>query len=146
MFIDKNPKILQKMKENHFLCPTCRGQLIPNNKIVLSAQKENGERGLILIDPTLGEYSAISHKNFNLSDGEHLKVFCPICHADLSEKSNPEDLAKVVMINGEKEETYVIFSIIVGKKCTYKVYGNRIEIFGSDADMHINFWGEEVNY
>jgi len=49
LFIDNNTKILQKMKENHFLCPTCRGQLIPNNKIVLSAQKENGERGLILI-------------------------------------------------------------------------------------------------
>lgn len=134
------------MKENDFLCPQCRGQLKPNNKIVFSVKTKNGSVGLMLLSPHLGEYSVVKHKLFKLNDGEHLEVYCPICHENLGDQHEHKDLAKVLMINGEDKEYEIVFSLIVGQKCTYKVLGEDMEPFGEDADEYFNFWGEAPTY
>lgn len=134
------------METNDFLCPECRGQLRPSNKIILSAKNHKRKVGLILLSPQLGEYSVVHHDTFEMVEGEHLDIFCPICHADLGSFHEDKNLAKVIMIDRENVEYDILFSEIVGQKCTYKVHGDIVEAFGADASIYTNFWGETPRY
>lgn len=134
------------METNDFICPACRGHLRPSNKIILSAKNHKGKVGLILLSPELGEYSVVHHKSFEMVEGEHIDIFCPVCHADLGSLHEDKNLAKVNMIDEENVEYDILFSEVVGRKCTYKIHGDMVEAFGADANIHTNFWGETPRY
>src|SRR5512138_3680990 len=109
------------MKPNDFLCPYCRGHLMPHTKIILSARKASGKRGLILFSPRLGEYDVIVHHTFRLEGGEHIDMLCPLCHANLTDQTINKNLARIKMIDSDGMEYDIYFSEIVGEKCTYKI-------------------------
>lgn len=134
------------MKEKNFLCPNCRSQLVPNKKIVLIARPESGHAGLLLLSPKLGEYTATTHSAFTLHDGQKVDISCPVCHADLGDYKDNKNLARVIMIDEDGKEYDIVFSEIIGEKCTYKIHGEEIESFGEDAGLYVNFWGEEPRY
>ena len=134
------------MKENNFLCPQCRSQLVPNKKIVLLAKLPDGEQGLLLLSPILGEYSATTHAAFNVNAGDKVDIFCPVCHADLGDYHDDQNLAKVIMIDDREEEYDIIFSEIIGQRCTFKIHGEEMEKYGEDADIYTNYWGEAPKY
>lgn len=134
------------MKENNFLCPKCRAQLVPNKKIVLLAKPSEGPSGLLLLSPKLGEYSATTHSAFKLKDGDKVDISCPVCHADLGDYMNNQNLARVIMVDENGEEYDIVFSEIIGQHSTYKIHGEDIERFGEDADLYTNFWGEAPKY
>jgi hypothetical protein len=134
------------MENNDFICPHCQGQIRPSNKIILSARTHDNQTGLILLSPELGEYSVVKHGSLTLTDGEHIDVFCPICHADLGAYHEDKDLAKVIMIDREGLEFDIVFSEVVGRKATYKVRGDMVEAFGEDSNIHTNFWGATPKY
>ena len=134
------------MENNEFLCPYCRGYLKANTKIILTARRENGDRGLILFSPKLGEYDIKKHKTLPLREGEHIDILCPLCHANLTDQTISKRLARIIMIDEKGEESQVYFSEIVGMKCTYKIQGGKIEAFGEDADHFRNYWGEAPAY
>ena len=134
------------MIENNFLCPKCRSQLVPNKKIVLLAKPSSGDSGLLLLSPKLGEYTATTHAAFKLSAGEKVDIFCPVCHEDLGDYKDHQNLARVIMVDARGEEYDIIFSEIIGQRCTYKVQGDKIESFGEDAEIYTNFWGEAPKY
>ena len=135
------------MKANDFLCPYCRGHLMPNQKVILSARKSSGKRGIILFNPQLGEYDVMAHHTFKLEEGEHLDILCPLCHANLTDQTINNNLAKIKMIDTSGCESEIYFSEIVGEKCTYKISPDRkVESFGQDADDYQNFWGAEPKY
>lgn len=134
------------MKENNFLCPKCRSQLVPNKKIVLLAKLSNGSAGLLLLSPILGEYSATTHYAFQVSAGDKVDISCPICHEDLGDYKDNQNLACVIMIDDRDEEYDIVFSEIIGQRCTFKIQGGKIESYGEDADIYTNFWGETPKY
>jgi hypothetical protein len=135
------------MKANDFLCPYCRGHLMANTKVILAARKESGTRGLILFNPQLGEYDVIVHHTFKLSEGEHLDMLCPLCHANLTDQTISRNLAKIKMIDDSGKEFDIYFSEIFGEKCTYKISGDKkIEIYGEDAGDYQNYWGATPRY
>lgn len=134
------------MENNEFKCPYCNGQLKAHTKIILSARKPNGQRGLILFNPQLGEYDIITHNTFNLSEGEHLDMLCPLCHANLTDQTVNKNLAKILMIDEKGNESQIYFSEIVGTKSTYKVRGKDVQAFGKDAGEYLNYWGVEPRY
>ena len=134
------------MRENNFLCPKCRCQLVPNKKIVVLAKPSKGPSGLLLLSPELGEYSATTHSAFKLSEGEKVDIFCPACHADLGDYKDHKNLARVIMVDDRGEEYDIVFSEIIGQRCTYKVQGEEVESFGEDADLYTNFWGVAPKY
>ena len=134
------------MKEHHFICPKCRSQLVPNKKIVLLAKPSKGPAGLLLLSPKLGEYSAATHSAFKLSEGEKVDIFCPVCHQDLGDYKDHQNLARVIMIGEHGEEYDIVFSEIIGQRCTYKIHGGKIESYGEDAEIYTNFWGEAPRY
>jgi hypothetical protein len=134
------------MIENNFLCPKCRSQLVPNKKIVLLAKPSSGDSGLLLLSPKLGEYTATTHAAFQLSEGDKVDIFCPVCHADLGDYKDHQNLARVIMVDARGEEYDIVFSEIIGQRCTYKIHGDKIESFGEDAEIYTNFWGEAPKY
>jgi len=134
------------MENQDFICPYCRGQLKPNVKITLSARKKDGNRGMILLSPKLGEYDILHHPGFTIDEGEHLDLLCPVCHANLTDHSIHKNLAKIIMLDEKGDEYLIYFSEIMGMKCTYKVQGDKIEAFGEDADEYRNYWGETPRY
>ena len=133
------------MKENNFLCPKCRAQLVPNKKIVLLAKPSEGPSGLLLLSPQLGEYSATTHSAFKVNKGDKVDIFCPVCHADLGYHDD-QNLAKIIMVDDRGEEYDIVFSEIIGQRCTYKIHGEEIEKYGEDAEIYTNYWGEAPKY
>ena len=134
------------MDNNDFLCPYCRGHLKPNVKIILSARKNDGTRGIVLFNPQLGKYDVINHTTFPLVEGELLDILCPLCHANLTDQSISKNLAKILMIDPKGIEYDIYFSEVVGMKCTYKIQGEEVEAFGEDAEEYRNYWGVAPRY
>lgn len=129
-----------------FLCPYCKGHLKANTKIILSARKRDGSRGIILFNPKLGAYDIIKHRTFRLEQGEQLDILCPLCHANLTDHTVSNNLAKILMIDENGTECSIYFSEIVGEKCTFKISQGSIESYGDDADAYQNFWGAVPRY
>ncbi len=129
------------MKQNEYICPKCNGFLKVNIKIIFVAKKDNGKKGLILLNPELGDYKRIAHSTFELKDGEHLSFLCPICHSDLSANEISKNLARIIMIDKEGTEYKILFSEVQGEKCTYRICKKEIEAFGEDSSTYMNYFG-----
>ncbi len=124
--------------KNDYKCPYCRGILKAKNSVILSARKQNGERGLILLSPQIGNYSVRKHSSFSLTEGERLDLYCPICHANLMAQNYHENLARLVRIDEFGEESIILFSEIVGEHCTFIIQGKKVERYGDDST---NYFG-----
>jgi len=131
--------------ERTFYCPSCHGQLLVNDRIILSAQNVHGQRGLILLTPDLGDYRALKHPDFKIKEGEHIDFFCPICHVNLIVEKNDKKFTRIMMLELE-DEYEVLFSQIAGEKSTYVIGDQSVRAFGEDSDENTNFWGETPNY
>ena len=132
--------------KNDYLCPKCKNKLNIGGNIVFTTKKENGEKGLILLSQKVGDYTIIHHPAYKYSHGEHLKFFCPICHTNLEAVDVNKSLAKIIMVNEDKQESEIYFSEIIGEKCTYKITDSEIEAFGDHSAQYINFFGEMPRY
>ena len=129
-----------------FICPHCRGHLKPSETIIFSVKTRDGRNGLLLLSPKLGEYTILKHSSFKLREGEHLEFYCPMCHNSLSSLDEHINLAKIFMLDQNGKVSEIIFSKIVGEKCTYRLAGENIEPFGPDAREYYNYWGEQPEY
>ena len=120
---------------------------MPHTKVILSARKESGKRGIILFNPKLGEYDVHMHHTFKIAEGEHLDMLCPLCHANLTDQTISKNLAKIKMIDGSGNEYDIYFSEIFGEKCTYKISSDKkVEKFGEDSEDYQNYWGATPQY
>jgi len=129
--------------KNDYICPFCRGHLKVKNSVIFSAKKPNGETGLLLLSPEIGDYSVKHHRSFNLLEGEKTDLYCPICHADLMAKNYNSNLARIIRINEFGEENPILISEIVGERCTYVIHGKKVDRFGDDA---MNYFGAGTEF
>jgi hypothetical protein len=110
-----------------YLCKVCRGHLNVKTSIVLAASKTSGpERGLVFLNPELGNYTTTTHPSFSIKEGEEYVYTCPICHSQLN-SAKYKHLVRIIMIDNDKKEFNIYFSGIAGEKCTFKIRGNKIE-------------------
>ena len=59
-----------------FLCKACRGVLNVKTSIVLAAQNlKNAKRGLVFLNPDIGNYTITTHASFKIIEGELLERF-----------------------------------------------------------------------
>lgn len=124
-----------------YLCPYCKGKLNVNHNIVLSVYTESQNMGLIFLSTELGNYKRTSHPSFQIKEGEHLDIYCPICHANLQAIEFNENLAKVFMTDESQKVYEILFSEIEGEHCTYKLVDTMIESYGEHVDHYVNFFG-----
>lgn len=111
-----------------YLCKVCRGHLNVENSIILAAAKlsNRSQRGLILLNPEIGNYTTTTHPSFQIKKGEEYIYTCPICSAQLNSMKYLH-MVRLVMIDENGAEFNIYFSGIAGEKCTYKIRGNKIE-------------------
>lgn len=130
----------------YYLCPHCKGHLRLANEIIFLTKTKKGESGLVLLSPEIGDYNVIVDPQLNYEPGDHVNFICPICYENLDAAEYGENLAQVIMRDSKDNESTILFSKIVGEKCTYKVEGGKVQSFGTDADTYINFFGETPCY
>jgi RNA polymerase subunit RPABC4/transcription elongation factor Spt4 len=124
-----------------YLCKVCRGLLNVKTSIVLSASKVNSsERGLIFLNPEIGNYLTTTHPSFKIEEGEEYIYTCPICHSQLN-SAKYKNLVRIIMIDDDKKEYNIYFSGIAGEKCTYKIRGNKVEAkTGPDVKIYDKYF------
>jgi hypothetical protein len=124
-----------------YLCKVCRGNLNVKTSIILAAQKVNSnKRGLVYLNPELGNYTSTTHESFQLLKGEEYIYTCPICGAQLNSRKYYH-LVRLVMVDDEGKEFNIYFSDIAGEKCTYKIRGTKIEVVqGPDAKKYDKYF------
>ena len=124
-----------------YLCKVCRGHLNVKTSIILSASKVNGsERGLIYLNPELGNYTTNTHPSFKIEAGEEYIYTCPICHSQLN-SAKYKHLVRIIMIDDSGKEYNIYFSGIAGEKCTFKIRGNKIEAkTGPDVKIYNKYF------
>jgi ribosomal protein L33 len=125
------------MKYNYF-CPACGSVLNVNNNIVLAVQRENNETGLIFLDTVLGNYTKVKNSSLKISEGEIVKLFCPVCHKDLLCLPD-KNLARLMMKDTDGEKLTVLFSVKYGEESTYLVKDKKIEKTFGKHTQRINF-------
>ncbi|MBN1253502.1 MAG: hypothetical protein JXR51_01810 [Bacteroidales bacterium] len=121
---------------NKIICPKCQAVLNPDNNIVLSAKKDDNKWGLVLLSSELGNYTALTHEDFVVKEGEFVEFHCPACHYKLSTVAPDKNLAVFEMIDEEQVNSTIIISAIAGEKCTYKITEGSIESHGKDSEKY----------
>jgi hypothetical protein len=124
-----------------YLCKVCRGHLKVKTSIVLAATKTNTPaRGLIFLNPEIGNYTTTTHPTFQIKEGEEYIYTCPICHSQLN-SAKYNHLVRIIMIDDDGKEYNIYFSGIAGEKCTFKIRGNKVEEKkGPDARMYNKYF------
>ncbi len=121
--------------ETVFKCPNCNSLLNIGEKIVLSAETKKSERGIYMFNSELGNYDAKKSGVTEVTDGDIIDFFCPLCFENL-ESDVHKNLANIVMIDDDKKKFKILFSKIVGEKATYKFGKNHLECFGKNQDTY----------
>lgn len=134
------------MTRNDFLCPSCRGHLRPEDKLIFMGKTRSGQSGFVLLSPHLGEYTIRKHPSFRTREGEHLEFYCPLCHENIATHHEHINLVKIIMLTPDGKESEIVFSRIIGERCTYKIDGKEVEGYGPDSSEYRNFWGEGSDY
>lgn len=111
-----------------YLCKVCRGHLNVKTSIVLSASNisDRSQRGLVYLNPELGNYTSTTHPSFEIREGQEYIYNCPICGAQLNSMKYLH-LVRILMKDEKGKEFNIYFSGIAGEQCTYKIRGTKIE-------------------
>jgi hypothetical protein len=130
-----------------YLCKICRGHLNVKTSIVLAASKlHSSTRGLIFLNPEIGNYTTTTHPSFVIQEGEEYIYTCPICHSQLN-STKYKHLVRLIMIDEKGKEYNIYFSDIAGEKCTYKLRENKVEVkTGPDVETYDKYFDVPEKY
>jgi hypothetical protein len=130
-----------------YVCKICRGCLNVKTSIVLAASKlHSSKRGLIFLNPEIGNYTTTTHPSFQIEEGEEYIYTCPICHSQLN-STKYKHLVRIIMIDENKKEFNIYFSGIAGEKCTYKLRENKVEAkTGPDVKTYDKYFDVPEEY
>lgn len=127
--------------KNEYICPYCRGYLRIGDDIVFAVRTHDHQRGLLLVNPELGNYRYRKHPELDVREGDQLETFCPMCHSNLKAINVNTNLAEVIMLDEAGNESQIYFSEIVGEHVTFKIDDSHMESYGEDTEGYINFFG-----
>jgi hypothetical protein len=131
-----------KKLDHNYACPDCRSFLRVWNNIVFSVKScTEDKRGLLLLNPDLGNYEFISHYNLDFNEMDCLDFFCPVCGINLTASDVNMKLARIIMIDKNEKEYDIYFSRIRGEQSTFKVSnGDIVEKFGKDSSAYVDYF------
>ena len=94
-----------------YLCKVCRGHLNVKTSIILAASKltNRSQRGLIYLNPEIGNYTTTTHPSFQIKEGEEYIYTCPICAAQLNSMKYLH-MVRILMIDDNGKEYNIYFS------------------------------------
>ena len=126
----------------NYLCPDCRSYLRVWNNIIFSVRScSEDKRGLLLLNPQLGNYEFISHHALDFKEMDCLDFFCPVCGFDLKASDVNKNLARVLMTDEDQNEYDVYFSRLRGEQSTFKISnGDIVEKHGKDSSSYVDYF------
>ncbi len=129
----------------NYMCPHCNGFISLDDCVIFSVKTKDFRAGLISLHIQLGNYAVNKHPEFDINPGDEVDLYCPICHTELASDVH-SNLAKIIMIDENRNEFEILFSKIVGEHSTYKIIGETMEIFGDDSAEYIDFINLSSNF
>lgn len=121
-----------------YLCPHCQGTISIENNIVLIGKNKVGEKGIVLLHASPGNYTSKFSTDFTIIEGEKIKFICPVCHHSLSNLKN-DKLAQFILVDDKGVESTLVFSQIYGEKCTYIIQDKEVKkSFGDDFGKYVS--------
>ena len=124
--------------KNQFICPGCTSHLSVGDDIVLSAESQDGRKGLILLHAELGNYTVRHNDHFEVPEGMRFEFYCPVCNIPLASDLN-KNLSRIHMVDPKQQQYEVLFSKIAGEKSTYCLVGENMSMYGEDAGNYVDF-------
>jgi len=103
----------------NYFCPMCKAKLVVEDFLVLAVKSEHNEKGIIFMNPEVGNYDIKLNPDFKMEEGKSYQFYCPACHYDLTDNEK-EHMVKVYMTEDDKEYE-VYFSNMAGVKATYQI-------------------------
>jgi len=133
------------MRRKYF-CPHCRKGLNPGSNVIFLVEHE-GERELVLLSATLGDYSIVYPQSFSFELGTLYTFRCPLCRADLT-SSLDQKLVDIVSRTDDAGAIRVSFSRVFGERATFVFADDQVERYGEDAALYngLNFFGEAADH
>lgn len=133
---------MAKKLEVNYLCPSCRSYLRVWNNIIFSVRScTEDKKGLLLLNPELGNYEFISHYTLDFHKMECLDFLCPVCGFDFKATDINTNLARIIMIDENQKQYDLYFSRIRGEHSTFKISDNDIvEKYGKDSSSYVDYF------
>jgi hypothetical protein len=129
----------------NYKCPHCNGFIDLKGSLLFSVKTPDHQYGLISLHTEIGNYSVDKPHGFEYKEGDHLDFYCPICHAELT-SGRHKNLIKIIMIDEKNREFEILFSRVAGKKSTYKIIGETMEIYGDDSAEYLDYINLSMNF
>lgn len=122
---------------NDYICPKCGGHLSIDDEIIFLTKNGRGESAIVLLNAEPGNYNFRKNDNVNFAPGDHVNFICPICYENLNAEEYDKNLAKVIKVDENGRQKNIIFSKIVGEKCTYIIDDrNDVTALGEHGDTY----------
>lgn len=122
----------------NYICPKCKGFLSVENEIVFLTKNNKGESAIVLLSAELGNYNFRKNEKVDFAEGDHVNFICPLCYENLDAKEYDENLAKIIMLDDNGIEKNIVFSRVLGEKCTYSLHDQEVEAYGDHKDTYLN--------
>lgn len=122
----------------NYICPKCKGYLNIDSEIVFLTKGQSDESSIIMLSSKLGDYKVRSNKKITYKPGDLVNFICPLCYENLNASEYDKNLAKVIKVNENGEESEIIFSKIYGEKCTYSIHDKGLSSFGDDKTEYLD--------
>ncbi len=121
-----------------YKCPHCNGYIDLKGCVLFSVKTPDQQYGLLSLHTELGNYGVEKNPGFDYNEGDQLDFYCPICHAELS-SGRHKSLIKIIMVDEQGRDFEILFSRVAGKKSTFKITGETMEIFGDDSAEYLDY-------
>ncbi len=129
--------------KNTFQCPYCLAHLRVRENIIFRVKTKEMQKGMLLLNPELGNYSYISAPDLKFAKGEKVDFYCPVCCEDLVAKGINPNLINVRMKDGDSEYD-VYFSSVVGEHLTFKIHEyDIVERYGEDYSAYVGYFTQK---
>jgi hypothetical protein len=120
-----------------YICPKCQGHLSIDNEIIFLTKNNKGDSAIVLLSAELGDYSFRKNPNVDFAEGDHVNFICPICYENLNADDIDDNLAKIIMVDEANVQHDIIFSQVLGEKCTYAVSDKGMDAFGEHKENYL---------
>ena len=121
-----------------FLCPNCHEHIRVGDQLIFKVKNSKKQSALLLLSSQIGNYSSVKHPSFEITQGEVLDFYCPLCSSALRSDIHP-NLAMVHMIDEKGKRYEVYFSQVTGEHSTFETDGESLHAAGEDAGKYTYF-------
>lgn len=128
-----------------YCCTKCKSVLNTPRAIIFLAETKSGNKGLLLLNPHLGEYTYNNLPGLKFAQGESVEFFCPVCQHNLSAKSINKNLVHLKMRDLKGKYFDIYFSKIAGEQSTFLLSENKIiEKYGENSSSYLDYFNAKL--